>query len=229
MRLAKPAFDVGLFTNRLEPMLDFWQQEVGLGLDHMQPLGGGVRQHRHRLPGQGVLKLNHARDPLPGAPPSGYSELLIARDGLNEPVPLEDPDGNRVILLPRGTLGVTGFGMRVLAGDVAAHRAFFAGALGLSSLPGNADAWRCGNALLLLEHSTRAVQDAPLQAPGYRYVTFQVHDCDAAHAAVLTHGGREGQPPGTLGEVARISFVRDPDGNWIEVSQRASLTGPLPA
>ncbi|HYW93451.1 MAG TPA: VOC family protein [Gammaproteobacteria bacterium] len=229
MRLAKPAFDVGLFSNRLEPMLAFWQQEVGLELDHMQPLGGGVRQHRHRLPGEGVLKLNHARDPLPDAPPSGYSELLIARDGLSEPLPLRDPDGNRVTLLPRGTLGVTGFGMRLLTPDVAAHRAFFAEALGLAAVPGNADAWRCGDALLLLEPSERAAEDTPLQAPGYRYVTLQVHACDAAHAAALEHGGREGRPPRTLGEVARISFVRDPDGNWIEISQRASLTGPLPA
>ena len=28
----------------------------------------------------------------------------------------------------------------------------------------------------------------------------------------------------TLGGTARISFIRDPDGNWIELSQRASLT-----
>ena len=28
----------------------------------------------------------------------------------------------------------------------------------------------------------------------------------------------------TLGRVARISFIRDPDGNFIEISQRASLT-----
>ena len=27
---------------------------------------------------------------------------------------------------------------------------------------------------------------------------------------------------------AYISFVRSPDGDWLEVSQRASLTGPLP-
>jgi hypothetical protein len=31
-----------------------------------------------------------------------------------------------------------------------------------------------------------------------------------------------------LGDTAYISFIRDPDGNWIELSQRASLTGPLP-
>jgi lactoylglutathione lyase len=44
---------------------------------------------------------------------------------------------------------------------------------------------------------------------------------------VLAHGGREARAPVTLGSTARISMVRDPDGNWIELSQRASLTGSL--
>ena len=66
-----------------------------------------------------------------------------------------------------------------------------------------------------------------MRARGYRYLTIQVHDCDAMHAAVLAAGGREGSPPRTLGAVARISFVRDPDGNWIELSQRASLVGAI--
>jgi len=34
--------------------------------------------------------------------------------------------------------------------------------------------------------------------------------------------------PFNMGKTARISFITDPDGNWIELSQRASLTGPLP-
>jgi lactoylglutathione lyase len=34
-------------------------------------------------------------------------------------------------------------------------------------------------------------------------------------------------PPTTLGTTARISMVRDPDGNWIELSQRASIVGTL--
>jgi hypothetical protein len=37
----------------------------------------------------------------------------------------------------------------------------------------------------------------------------------------------EARAPVTLGSTARISMVRDPDGNWIELSQRASLTGSL--
>ena len=66
---------------------------------------GGVRQHRHATNGS-VLKLNAARDPLNGAPPSGYRELTIARDGITAPHPLVDPDGNRIVLVPPGYDGV---------------------------------------------------------------------------------------------------------------------------
>jgi hypothetical protein len=31
----------------------------------------------------------------------------------------------------------------------------------------------------------------------------------------------------TLGTTARIAMVKDPAGNWIEISQRASITGSL--
>jgi lactoylglutathione lyase len=55
-----------------------------------------------------------------------------------------------------------------------------------------------------------------------------VWDCDEEHARILERGGREGVVPRTLGKVARFSMVCDPDGNWVEISQRASLTGPLP-
>jgi hypothetical protein len=44
----------------------------------------------------------------------------------------------------------------------------------------------------------------------------------------MSMGVWEGAAPVTLGTVARISFIRDPDGDFIEISQRASLTGPIP-
>ena len=44
---------------------------------------------------------------------------------------------------------------------------------------------------------------------------------------MLAHGGGEATAPVTLGTTARISMVKDPDGNWIELSQRASITGSL--
>jgi lactoylglutathione lyase len=62
---------------------------------------------------------------------------------------------------------------------------------------------------------------------GWRYITFQIFKVDDEHAHVLAAGGREAMPPTTLGTTARISMVRDPDGNWIELSQRASLVGAI--
>lgn len=58
-------------------------------------------------------------------------------------------------------------------------------------------------------------------------MTFQVADVVGEHRAILASGGLEGMAPVRLGDVAYISFVRDPDGNWIEISQRKSITGSL--
>ncbi len=104
MHLAKPHLDIGLFSNMREAQLAFWQQTVGLAYDHMGKLGGGVQQHRHHMNGS-ILKMNHARDPLPAIAPSGIIGLQIAREGLAEPRPLADPDGNKVTLVPKGRDG----------------------------------------------------------------------------------------------------------------------------
>lgn len=227
MDLAKPRIDVGLFTSNLEPMLDFWQNEIGLPFDHLLPLGGGLQQHRHDLLGS-VLKINHARDALPDASPSGYRELLIAREGLLGPKRLTDPDGNLVTLVPPGTRGIERIGIRLGVRDTAAHRRFYAVALGLPDVPERGgDSFICGDSVILFDEAPDASGDAVFEGPGFRYITIQIRNVDEEHAAILARGGTEGRAPQTLGKVARISFVRDPDGNWIEMSQRASLVGAL--
>jgi hypothetical protein len=67
MDLAKPHMDIGLFTNRREEQLDFWQNIVGLAYDHMGKLGGSIQQLRHHMNGS-ILKVNHAREPLGPVP-----------------------------------------------------------------------------------------------------------------------------------------------------------------
>ena len=84
-----------------------------------------------------------------------------------------------------------------------------------------------GDTVLIVEPAADAPDDAAFEGKGWRYITFQVFEVDREHAHVLAHGGREARAPVTLGTTARISMVRDPDGNWIELSQRASLTGSL--
>ena len=214
MKLAKPRFDVGLFTNQRDAMLAFWQGQVGLPYEELLRTGGGNHQHRHGLNGA-VLKLNHTRDALPELGRGGYRELLIAREGLAAIETLDDPDGNRVTLMPPAEGGVVGIGVRVAASDADAHARFYREALGLE--PRGKGALQCGDSLLFLEQDPSATSNAELVGRGYRYLTIQVFDCEAEHAHVLERGGREGAPPRRMGDVAIFSMVRDPDGNFIEI------------
>lgn len=227
MNLAKPRVDIGLNTNNLDAMLAFWQNVAGLKFDHILPIRKGMNQHRHDALGS-VVKINHYDMPLPNSPPSGYREFLIARGGLAAPKPLHDPDGNAVTLVPSGTHGIAQIGICLKVRDLAAHSRFYSEGLGLTREPSeHGAAFRAGETLLLLDESRDAPSDATMEGKGWRYITFQVFKVDAEHRQVVARGGREAMPPTTLGTTARISMVRDPDGNWIELSQRASITGSL--
>jgi lactoylglutathione lyase len=225
MDLAKPHIDVGLFTDDPEPMLAWWRDVAGLAFEEMLPMGGGLRQHRHAMNGS-VLKINASREALPPEPAAGYRVLLIAREGISAPQVLTDPEGNQVMLVPGGADGVAGIALRIAVRDLAAGARFYRDALQCDEA--GSDRFRCGDSLLMLEEDPAAAAVGRMTGRGYRYITMQVRDVDAEHRGILERGGTEGRPPVTLGTTARISFVRDPDGNWIEISQRASLTGPLP-
>lgn len=221
IELAKPAVDVGLFTNRRDAMLTFWQQEADVVFAELLPLGGGLQQHRHQI-GHSILKINHSREPLPAAPAGGIRRVRIARNGLHAAQDLTDPDGNRLRLEPPGE--VSQICVDLTVSRLADHQDFYGHALGLPAL--DEHTFLCGDSQIHLQEG-EATADPVQRAPGFRYLTVQVFDVRATHAGILARGGREGRPPVKLGDVAHISFVRDPDGNWIEVSQRKSITGSL--
>ena len=227
MDLAKPRIDIGLATNDLEPMLAFWREAVDIPFDHLLKIRRGQDQHRHDALGS-VVKVNHFTTPIEASPASGYRELIIARPGRAEARALVGPDGVRVSLVPAGSGLVSQIGVRLAVRDLDAHRAFYTDALGLIEEPyPNGAAFRAGESLIILEQSADAPTDAQMTGKGWRYITFQVFKVDEEHARVLARGGREALAPVTLGTTARISMVRDPDGNWIELSQRASIVGSL--
>jgi predicted enzyme related to lactoylglutathione lyase len=224
MRLAKPALDVGYFTNQREAMLEFWQQVIGATFDELLPLGVGVQQHRHRL-GHSILKINHSRDPLPDLGSSGYRELWIARSDVRSPRSLLDPDGNCVTLIPPGHDGIEQIEVRLAVRDPAAHMRFYELALGLPRV--SSGCVSCGTSRIAFHLGTDVVADPEMRARGFRYTTVQVYDVVGEHRGIIERGGREGLAPVRVGDVAYISMVLDPDGNWIEISQRKSLTGSL--
>jgi lactoylglutathione lyase len=225
MHLAKQCLDVGLFTENLEPMLTFWRETAGLPYEEALPTGGGNMQHRHGLNGA-VLKLNHSRTPPSHASPAGYHELVIAREGTSEPVALVDPDGNRVRLVPPGYRGVEAAAMVIRVADLERSRGYYGKALEFPET--ERGVFVCGTTRLFLEEEPGRLPAGEMRAAGFRYLTVQVWDCDAEFARIVERGGTAASAPRTMGSVARFGFVRDPDGNWLEISQRASLTGPLP-
>jgi catechol 2,3-dioxygenase-like lactoylglutathione lyase family enzyme len=227
MQLAKTVIDVGLSTNNLEPMLRFWQRDAGLRLDHVLPVRRGQKQYRHDADGS-VIKLNHHLEPLPDAAPSGYRELIVAREGIGEPRSMVDPDGNRISLVTPDHEGITQIAVAMGVRSLSEHRRFYGDILGFAEQPwSGGPGFRLGDSLVLLREDHAATVDPVRQARGWRYITLQVADIDAVHDDLCAKGVREGLAPITLGDVARISMVLDPDGNWIELSRRASIVGSV--
>ena len=238
MELAKRFVDVGIFTNRLDEMRAFYAERIRLPYEEMLPVGGGVRQHRYGLLGS-VLKINHARDPLPPRIAGGYRKLSISDPRTPMPLLMQDPDGNELELIPKCQRGVNQIEIHLGVTDEAAFEHFFGEALQAEKI--DAGRFKLGETIVSIKRDAAAVRApksasgtamdamATMRAVGMRYMTIQVRDVDAEHRRFISMGVWEGAAPVSLGAVARISFIRDPDGNFIEISQRASLTGPIPA
>jgi catechol 2,3-dioxygenase-like lactoylglutathione lyase family enzyme len=237
MELAKNCLDVGLFTNRVDEMKGFYGERLRLPYEELLPLGGGMQQHRYGLLGS-VLKINHSRSVLPARSPGGYRRLTISDPRTPLQLELTDPDGNSIELLPTGQRGIRQIEIHVGVTSEPDFAKFYGEALGGERV--DERRYRIGETILSFAHdpaARRADKSASLsameviasmRAVGLRYFTVQVKNSDAEHQRLLSMGVWEGAAPVTLGKVARISFIRDPDGNWIEISQRASLTGALP-
>ncbi len=223
IEIVKNQLDVGLVSDRIE-IVDFWRDRAGLRFDHLLPVARGHDQHRFDERGS-VVKVN-VRDSIAGDQRSGIEELLIARDGLEAPRRLTDPDGNRVAFVPTGTEGVTQIGVRIAVPERARSMAYYRDALGFEQE--SAARVRCGDSVVIFEERSEAPSGFAEAQRGWLYLTVQVKSCDEEVAVIEAAGGRVVVPPRNLGKVARIAMIQDPDGNRLEVSQRASLAGPLP-
>jgi predicted enzyme related to lactoylglutathione lyase len=223
IEIVKNQLDVGLVSASLE-IVDFWRDEAGLTFDHLLPVARGHDQHRFDERGS-VIKLN-IREKIDGDQRSGIEEVLIARDGLEAPRALADPDGNRMIFVPRDHEGVTQVGVRIAVPELARTMNYYRDVLEFEEETPNRV--RCGDSVLLFEERTDAPSGFSQAQRGWLYLTVQVRNCDAEVARIESAGGQVVVTPRNLGKVARMAMIRDPDGNLLEVSQRASLTGALP-
>jgi catechol 2,3-dioxygenase-like lactoylglutathione lyase family enzyme len=229
MELAKPQADVGIFTNNLEAMQAFYGRKLGLEFESMLPVGSGMRQYRYLANGS-VIKLMHSRDPLKPRQIGGYGTIMIATQKVTVPQALADPDDNTVELVPPGTDNVTQLEVRIGVSDVGAFDRFYTQAIGAQPIGGNR--YKIGETIFGVYHEpgARTVAAPPLAnvlqvvqamaALGVGYVTLRVRSCDDAFRQLTSAGASAAIAPENFGTVARVSFVRDPDGNFIELAQR---------
>lgn len=223
LRLAKDCFDVGLSTADPE-MLDFMTEIVGLDRPEVLRISRTVTQHRFDVGGS-VVKVNIG--PHTGSGRTGYRHVAIADEDVESPELLVGPDGVTVSLVPPGHDGIEQLGVTLVTPHVASSAAFFREALGWDRVTD--DRFRVGRSVVTLVEDADAPFVAAEHPMGWSYLTVQVHDCDAETAVATGAGARLALAPVTLGTTARISMVDDPFGNRVEISQRASLVGPLPA
>lgn len=217
MKLSAPRFDVALYTNNHDSMLSFWRTEIGAVFDKQVSMGaGGGIQHRHLLRNC-VLKVNCFDGALPADPPSGYRDVFVATEGVTAPRSMSDPDGNMVTLVPVGWRGITEIAVLMDVNAPSAHHVFYTDVLGFEFKDG---VYRLGESGVILSQAATVVQDSPMKGLGYRYLTLPVADVYAAHAEALAAGVQEGAAVREVGDIIRYSQLRDPDGNWLELSQR---------
>jgi hypothetical protein len=224
MRLAKQQLDVGLSTSDWVSAQAFWSSRVGLHYEEYLKIGDRVRQYRFGCNGS-IVKVNHSLKPLVRTP-TVHRLLRIATDAVAVPTLLQDPESVQVELVPRGHDRVTGIEIVNAVSSAASARRFWVDGLGGHEVSDGR--YMVGDSLVRCVVEVGPQQVAARSGAGWRYLTVQVWDVDVEHQRMLDLGFAEESGPISLGSTARISFVRDADGMFLEISQRASLTGPLP-
>ena len=227
--LSKPFVDIGIFTNRGDDMRAFYGDVLGLAAMDALVVEDGYVLHRFDARGS-ALKLNVLDRPL-GPRRTNFVRVLWPEPGRTTVERIVDPDGNEIDRVPMGHLGISQVGIVWRMPSPTAVETFAAGALGArAEAP---DRYRFGETVLCFEVDATSRRTGALEALGFTYATIHVTDTVAAHAHLVAHGCDEAIPPTPFGDITTYSFVRDPAGNWIEVSRRADLAGapatPLPA
>lgn len=226
VELSKPQIDVGTMVHDWDAAEAFWTEVVGLPYTKFEKIGGGVRQHRFDGHGS-VIKVNHSRTSMQPHP-TVHRRLRVVSDRVLEPRSVQDPEGIEIELLPLGHDGVVDVEVVNAVSDLDRARRFWVDGFGADEFePGR---FRLGSSIVRCVVEPDLEQPSERSAPGFRYLTVQVQHVDAAWQHLVDLGFPGEMEPVTLGDTARISFVRDADGGYVEVSERAEFTGrPLPA
>ena len=231
MKLAKNHLDLGLFSTNISSDIVFWQKIVGLNFEETLSLDkpvvpGPTTQYRHGANGS-VIKVNDFQDKMPysRSTPSGLRGLSIAKD-IPKELNHETGSGEFVRVVPRGTDGIQGIAVTISSENPRRLENFYVKVLQFESIA--PFKCRCGDTVLIFQKGTGAAETKTFVGEGFRYLTMQVFDATTTCNAIKKMGGKIAMEPIWVGKIAKVGFALDPDGNWLEISARASLTGISP-
>ena len=128
------------------------------------------------------------------------------------------------MFVPPGYNSVTGVGICIKTSRVELYKKFYQDDLECAAISDNT--FQLGDSIIFLEKDPNASRAGHWVDRGLRYFTIHVRQIDNTYAALMDAGVEPGEAPYSIGKIARISFIKDPDGRWVEVAQRASLAGP---
>ena len=133
MRLARAAFDVGLPTTDVDPMIAFWHSERRLPIERSFEPTPGVTQYKLTMHGA-VLKVNHVAGGASQATRLGAVRLLrFVDEEIAEVRSVRDPDGNLVQLVPPGG-DLSTFAVHLAVSDERSAAHFYGSVLGLEAV-----------------------------------------------------------------------------------------------
>ncbi|HEX7096748.1 MAG TPA: VOC family protein [Acidimicrobiales bacterium] len=224
--LARPGLDWGIPTDHGDAMREFYEKVVGLPFLDENEIIPGHDEVFYEMRGS-WLKLNTSVEPL-GPAVTGYRELMMVSD-VTEPRTHVDPDGLPITLVPQGWRGIEDVGLVMSVPDVDAQRRFIVEGM-LGEPVGDGGGLRVGNTVIFVEQAGGPMEVTPIIRRGLTMLTLIVNDLLAAHQHLIDHGASHGlrasDDPGVPGR-CQFSFVRDPNGNWIELVQFAQGS-PIP-
>jgi catechol 2,3-dioxygenase-like lactoylglutathione lyase family enzyme len=164
-----------------------------------------------------------------------YSRMATPESANYQLAFAKDADGNMLELIglkqPGGAALQTRVEIGLTVGETERSRKFYGEVLGLPELPtmqmpggGTRYAFKAGNTTIKFWHQGELPTKTgnPHKRAGLRYYTALVDDLDAVHAELVAKGATIKVAPMNFGGTARIMFVADPDGNWIEFVQAAA-------
>ena len=209
-----------VFLYRVTGRPRLWGNKLQLEFQGTLELGEGIVanstiQYRYKVQ-DSIIKVNDYQSDLPNGrdDPSGYSSLLIPGN-VRAPSSLKLSLGETITLVPKGHLGLTGLGITVTSENTDRLVDFYTEVMQFQSL-----GYRkvvAGETLIFIEDGKAERETSTFVGTGFRYLTLHVTNADSA-LEEIAGSGKIAMPPVDYGSIARLGFVTDPDGNWIEVA-----------